>query len=376
MSKRDYYEVLGVSRDANRSEIKKAYRKLAMKYHPDRNKEKQAENQFKEVGEAYAVLSDENKKAKYDRYGHSGLSGSGGFGGFDFGMDGVDPFELFRTVFSGFGGDIFGGGGGGRSRRQRGTDLAVDIKLTLEEIAEGTTKKVKIKFRDGCSTCDGTGSKGGRMERCPKCKGSGEVRQLRESFFGRVVNIATCDYCGGNGRVVTDPCPECNGNSVVISDKTVSIRVPGGVTTGNFIRMRDEGNVGRFGSPPGDIIVSFQEIPHKLFTRHGDDVVLELALSYPQAVLGDVVEVPTLNGNVRLTIPAGSPPGKVFRLRGKGITHLDSYGQGDQLVKMTVFIPKKIGSEEKQLLEKLAQHKSVKPSETQSFFRKVKDIFS
>lgn len=214
------------------------------------------------------------------------------------------------------------------------------------------------------------------MEQCPKCKGSGEVRQLRESFFGRVVNVAACDYCGGNGSIVTDPCPECNGDSVVVSNKTMNIRVPGGVTTGNFIRMRDEGNAGRFGAPPGDVIVSFQEIPHKLFTRHGDDVVLELELSYPQAVLGDVVEVPTLNGNVRLTIPAGSPPGKVFRLRGKGIAHLESYGQGDQLVKMTVFVPKKIGSEEKKVLEMLSEFESIKPSASPSFFHKVKDLFS
>ncbi len=378
MSKRDYYEVLDVTKDATQADIKKSYRKMAMKYHPDRNKEKGAEDKFKEVGEAYTILSDGDKRARYDRFGHAGMSasggGGGGFSGFDFG-DGVDPFDLFRSVFSGFGGDVFGGGGQ-RQQRQRGTDLAIDLKLTLEEIAEGITKKVKVRYRKKCSTCDGTGSKGGRMATCPQCKGSGEVRQMRESFFGRVVNVSACNHCGGTGHTVKDPCDTCNGQSMALDEKTMNIRVPGGVTTGNFIRLRGEGNAGPFGAPPGDIIVSFQEIQHKLFTRHGDDVVMELELSYPQAVLGDMVEVPTLSGAVKLTVPAGSPPGKVFRLRGKGISHLDAYGSGDQLVRMTIFVPKTVASLERSLLEKLGECDSMRPSDDQSFFRKIKDLFT
>lgn len=376
MSKRDYYEILGVPRDASEADIKKAYRKLAMEYHPDRNKgNKDAEEKFKEVGEAYAVLSDQNKRARYDRYGHE-APGSQNFGGFDFGgAEGFDPFELFRSVFGGFGGDIFGGGGRGgrRSRVRQGTNLGVDLKLTLEEIAEGTTKKVKVKFLKQCEDCNGTGSKDGKSDVCPHCNGSGEVRQIGESFFGRVVNITTCNYCGGEGTSIKNRCQTCNGNGLVKSEKTISIKVPAGVSEGNYQRIPEQGNHMRNGKP-GDLIVSFSEKPHDIFTRHGDDILCELEISYPQAVLGDSVEVPTLKNPVKLTIPPGTSAGKLFRMKGKGIKHLDYSGSGDQIVRININVPQKVSGQEKKLLEELLELNAAR-SDSRPFMNKVKDFF-
>jgi molecular chaperone DnaJ len=379
MPKRDYYEVLEVPRDASQDDIKKAYRKLAMKYHPDRNpNDKEAEEKFKEVGEAYAILSDQNKRAKYDRFGHQ-AQGMQDFSSYGFGAEGLDPFELFRTVFNfnGFGGDFFGRSSGGRQRRvRRGSDLQLDLKLTLEEIAEGTTKKLKVKVLQPCETCGGSGSKTGKTQSCPRCHGTGEVQQISESFFGRVVNITTCSLCGGEGATVQDPCPVCHGQGVDRTEKTINFRVPGGVSEGNYQKLRGEGNAIRNGQP-GDLIVVFRELPHELFTRHGDDVIYEVEISYTQAVLGASIEVPTLGGMVKLTIPPGTSPGKLFRIRGKGITHLDSRGRGDQFVRVSIGVPEKINSEERRLLEELEKISSQKSRDnSKPFFKKVKDIFN
>ncbi len=381
MNKRDYYEVLGLDQDAKQDDIKKAYRSMAMKYHPDRNPDDaQAEERFKEVGEAYSVLSDGNKRARYDRFGHTapGMTGTQDFGGFSFGMNGVDPFELFRSVFGGFGGDIFGRQTGARHQRiRRGTDLKVDLTLTLEEIAESTTKKVKVKILKPCRACSGTGSKSGKLETCPRCNGSGETQQVNESFFGRVVNITICNLCGGEGKILRDACEVCSGDGLERGEKTFDIKVPAGVSEGNYLRMKGEGNAAVRGGRKGDVIIAFHEKSHDLFTRHGDDVLCEMQISYSDAVLGAEIEVPTLSGKVRLKINPSTPTGKMFRLRNKGITHLNSNRRGDQLVRVTIYVPSKISTEERNLLEEL---RGFSPKEmsgnSKPFFKKVRDIFN
>jgi len=384
MNKRDYYEVLGVSRNTDQDSVKKAYRKLAMKYHPDRNPDdKEAEEKFKEVGEAYSVLTDQNKRAQYDRFGHVGPQGAGGFGSFSFNGQGFDPFDLFKSVFGDFGGgfgsfgeDLFGRSMRGRRRAaNRGSDLSINLKLTLEEIAEGVDKKIKIKYQALCKSCNGTGSRDGRTQTCPRCHGTGEVRQMTESIFGRVVNVASCSACNGEGQVISSPCPVCSGSGLQRDEKIVAIHVPAGVSDGNYIRMRGEGNHGRHGGPGGDILVGFNEKPHDLFTRHNDDLLYELMISYPQAVLGDSIEVPTLEGQVRLNIPSGTPSGKLFRLKGKGIAHLNNIGHGDQLVRVAIYVPRKVGVKAKKMLEELDKEVQVDPSNSKSFFNKVKDVF-
>jgi len=379
MSKRDYYEVLGIERNAGQDEVKKAYRKLAMKYHPDRNPDDpQAEINFKEIGEAYSVLTDQNKRARYDRYGHQ-APGASNFGGFGFGGETIDPFDLFRSVFSGFGNDFFGQATRGRGRQhvRRGTDIGIDLKLTLEEIAEGTEKKIKVSILKSCRTCSGTGSETGAAKTCPRCTGSGEIQQVSESFFGRVVNVTVCSMCHGEGNIVSDPCKVCHGEGIERGEKTFTIKVPAGVSNGNYQRMRGEGNAAPRGGQSGDLIISFHEKSHNLFIRHDDNLLYEIEISYPQAVLGATVEVPTINGFVKLTIPTGTQPGKLFRLRGKGIKHLNGRGQGDQLVRVTIHVPKKVNSDERHLLEDLLETQHGKSNDDDKpFFKKIRDIFN
>lgn len=382
MSKQDYYETLGVPRDADDDSIKKAYRKAAMQYHPDRNPDdKSAEDKFKEVGEAYAVLSDQNKRAKYDRYGHAGPQSAAGFSGFGF-EGGTDPFDLFRSVFGNFGGgfgdDIFGrqSRGGRTQRNRRGKDLSVNIKLTLEEIAKGVEKKVKIKYQAPCKECNGSGSEDGKTNPCSRCHGSGEVRHISESLFGRVVNIAACPSCNGDGNVVSSPCQSCRGEGLARGEKVVPVQVPSGVAEGNYLRMRGEGNHGARGGEAGDLIVAFQESTHDHFTRHGDDVLFDLVITYPQAVLGTSIEVPTLTGAVRLTIPAGTQSGKLFRLKGRGIPHINNAGTGDQLVRVSIYVPRKVSTNAKRILDELDDEVSPDEKEKESFFKKVKDAFT
>lgn len=364
MAKRDYYEVLGVSKSATKNEIKKAYRKLAMQYHPDRNPDdKTAEEKFKEAAEAYEVLHDDDKRAKYDRFGHSGLKGGQDFHGFN---NVNDIFSHFSDIFGGaFGGggssifdDFFGSGSSSRGRKRTqgtpGSDLRITLKLTLEEIASGTTKKVKIKRYEKCSTCNGTGAKDPSAFRdCSVCGGTGEVRQVSRSVFGQFVNISPCQNCGGTGKIIADRCTSCGGEGRKQTDSMLKISVPAGVHNNSYMTMRGEGNAGKNGGPAGDVIVIFQELPHEYFVRDGDDIIYELFLSFPEAVLGTEVEVPTLTGRAKLKIESGTQPGKFLKMREKGIQHLNSHGSGDQLVKINIHVPKKVNQKEKELLKEL-----------------------
>lgn len=377
MSKRDYYEVLGVNRDASKDELKKAYRKLALKYHPDKNPDdKSAEEKFKEAAEAYEVLNDENKRARYDRYGHDGLRG-GGQAGF---TDVNDIFSHFSDIFGGFSmfdNDIFGSGGRRSGRRGHtgipGSDLKLTIKLSLEEIADGVNKKLKIKKLVTCDECKGTGAEAGTsVKTCPICNGSGEVRQVSRSVFGQFVNITTCSNCNGEGTVVDVPCKKCMGDGRISKETSVSINIPAGVSSGSYMTLSGEGNIGKRGGPSGDLIVIFEELEHEYFTREGDDIVYDLLITYPEAVLGSEVEVPTLNSKAMLKIEAGTPAGKLLKMSHKGIKHLNHSGRGDQIVRVNIDIPKKLSSEEKELLKQMAEMPGFKNvnKEHKGFFSK------
>lgn len=378
MAKRDYYEVLGVNRSASKEEIRKAYRKLAMQYHPDRNPDDQtAEAKFKEAAEAYEVLNNDEKKARYDRFGHDGVKSGFGSQGF---TDINDIFSHFSDIFSG--GSIFDDffGTGQRTRRRRtggapGSDLKVTLKLTLEEIAEGVSKKIKLKKLVKCSTCSGTGAEGGTSTKtCPVCQGSGEVRTVSRSVFGQFVNIQPCNNCNGEGTVIDNPCKTCRGDGRIQEETTVNINVPAGVYQNSYMTMRGEGNSGRRGGPAGDLVVVFEEIPHEYFVRNNDDIIYELFINYPDAVLGSEVDVPTLKGKAKLKIDPGTPPGKLLRMRDKGIRHLNEAGYGDQLVKVNIDVPRKVNSKEKELLKELANLPNFKNSgkkDEKKFFRRI-----
>lgn len=374
MSKRDYYEILGVGKDVSDDELKKAYRKLAMKYHPDRNPDdKDAEAKFKESAEAYEVLSDGDKRAKYDRFGHQGMRGGQDFHGFS---NANDIFSHFSDIFggggfsSGGGGgsifdDIFGGGGGqGRRQRSTGTpgqDLKVTLKLTLEEIAAGATKKIKLKKHKKCTTCNGTGAKDtASFQTCSVCSGAGEVKQVSRSMFGQFVNIAPCNNCSGSGKVITAPCLSCKGDGRIYEETTIKINIPAGVSDNSYMTLRGEGNAGKNGGPSGDIIAIFRELPHEYFVRDDDNIIYELSISYPEAVLGTDVEIPTLNGRAKLKIEHGTESGKFLKMREKGIQHLNRHGAGDQLVKINIHVPKKVNSKEKDLLKELEKQPHIK----------------
>ena len=387
MTKRDYYEVLGVSRTASEDEIKKAYRQLALKLHPDRNPgNKEAEEKFKEAAEAYEVLSDPDKRHRYDQLGHEGLRGTNYR---DF-TNVNDVFSAFGDIFgSSFGGTIFDEvfGGGQRTRRrqqhgQPGSDLRIRLPLTLEEIATGVEKKLKVKRQKACDTCHGSGARtsSGRST-CPQCNGSGELRQVSRSMFGQFVNISTCPMCEGEGRIVKDQCPACRGEGRLSGESTIKVTVPAGVSEGNYIPLQGQGNAGRRGGQAGDLIVVIEEEKHPYFQRNGDDIIYDLIISFPQAVLGSDVEVPTLNGKARLTIDPATPSGRMLRMRERGIPHLNSYGSGDQLVRVNIWVPRHLTPREKELLKELAKSEHISPTEEErngdrSFFEKVKDVFS
>lgn len=367
MAKKDYYDVLGIGKSASQDEIKKAYRKLAMQFHPDRNPgDKQAEENFKEAAEAYEVLSSDEKRAKYDRYGHSGLKGDPSFQGFS---NVNDIFSHFSDIFGGSSifDEFFGGTQQQRSRQrtsgQPGSDLKISLKLTLEEIATGTTKKVKIKKYNRCSSCSGSGAKSSSsFKTCSVCNGTGEIRQVSRSIFGQFVNIAPCNNCSGTGKIISEPCTTCSGDGRIQDESTIKINVPAGVFDGNYMTLRGEGNAGKNGGSAGDIIVLFEELHHQFFTRDGDNVIHELFISYPEAVLGTEVEVPTLNGRAKLKIEAGTQPGKFLKMREKGIQHLNSHGAGDQLVKINIHVPKNVTAKEKEMLKELQKFPNMKVS--------------
>ena len=386
MSKRDYYEILGVSKTASADEIKKAYRKVAMQFHPDRNPgDKAAEEKFNEAAEAYEVLSDADKKAQYDRYGHAGVSGQGrGFGGG--GMNMEDIFSQFGDIFgddlfgSFFGGGQRGGRGGQRSRGVRGNNLRVKLKLNYEEIAKGVTKNIKVKKHVPCTTCDGSGAKDkGSMQSCGTCGGSGQVRRVQNTFLGQMQTVTTCPNCHGEGSTITAKCAPCKGEGRVFGEETVSIDIPAGVQEGMQLNVSGKGNAGERGGMPGDLIILIEEEPHKDLHREGLNVAYELHLSFPDVVFGTQVEVPTIDGKAKIKIPAGTQSGKILRLKGKGFPSVNSYEKGDQLIQVTVWTPQELSTEEKSLLEKLGQSPNFKPNpdkNEKSFFDKVKEIFS
>lgn len=389
MAKRDFYEILGVDKSADDAALKKAYRKLALKYHPDRNPDdKAAEEKFKEAAEAYEILSDADKRARYDRFGHAGVSGNGGggFGGRG-GMTMEDIFAQFGDIFGGAGGgspfeQFFQGsrGGGGRARGQRGSNLRIKVKLTLAEIASGVTKKIKVKKQTTCSTCSGSGAKDSSSKQtCGTCRGSGYVRQVRNTFLGQMQTTTTCPTCQGAGEVVTASCSTCKGDGRVYGEETIEIDIPAGVSEGMQLSMSGKGNAGKKGGPAGDLLINIEEIPHESLQRDGLNVIYELFVNFADAALGTSVEVPTINGRVKIKVPAGTQAGKIFRLKGKGVPSVQSYEHGDQLIHVNVWTPKKLTSEEREILEKMRNMPNFKPEPgkgERGFFDKMRDYFS
>ncbi len=386
--KRDYYEVLEVAKTATADEIKKAYRKKAIQYHPDKNPgDKEAEEKFKEAAEAYEVLSDPQKRQRYDQFGHAGMSGAGGFSGGNFSMD--DIFSQFGDLFEswGMGGGMggfssfFGGGGGSRGPRvRRGSNLRVKVRLTLAEIATGVEKKIKVKKLVPCSHCNGTGSADGREgDTCPTCHGSGRVMRTQRGIFGMMQVAETCPTCNGEGKVIRNKCSHCNGEGVVRDEEVITIKIPAGVSGGMQLPVQGKGNAAPHGGVPGDLLVLIEEEEDPNLIREGNDVVYNLLLDMPTAVLGGQVVIPTLDGEAKITITPGTQPGKVLRMRGKGLPIIDQYarqyGTGDLLINVGVYIPEHLNKEEKELIEKLKTSDNIAPgsSDKKNFF---KNLFS
>ncbi len=384
MAKRDYYEILGVPKNADQATIKKEYRKLALKYHPDKNPgDKQSEEKFKEAAEAYEVLSDQEKRARYDRFGHAGVGDNGGFGGGG-GMTMEDIFSHFGNIFnesgspfdSFFGGERnFQSGGGG----ERGANLRIKISLNLEEISEGVTKKIKLKKDITCNVCQGSGAKdSSSVTTCPTCKGSGYVRQVRSTFLGQMATTSSCPSCNGSGKKITNFCQSCKGKGLMVGEETLEINIPAGVEDGMQLSMRGKGHKGRNNGPSGDLIVNIEEKQHEDFVRDGKNIVYETNLNFSDLVLGTDITVPTLKGKVKMNIPSGTPAGKIFRLKGKGLAVLNSYDRGDQLIHVNVWIPKKVSAEEKEILGKLKTSANFEPGEQQKgrgFFERMREFF-
>jgi molecular chaperone DnaJ len=371
MSKRDYYEILGVTKSASTDEIKKAYRKVAMQFHPDRNPgDKAAEEKFKEAASAYEVLSDGDKKAKYDRFGHSAFSpGAGGGGGFSGGgMDMNDIFSQFGDVFGEdmFGG-FFGGGGGSRSRSsrsrgQRGSNLRIKLKMNFEEIANGANKQVKVKKHVLCTTCGGNGAKDkNSVQTCGTCNGSGQVKRVTNTFLGQMQTVNTCPTCNGEGNTVTAKCAPCKGEGRVYGEETISIDIPGGVQDGMQLSMSGKGNAGERGGSAGDLIIMIEEEAHESLHRDGLNVSFDLYITIPDAVFGTSIEVPTIDARAKIKIPPGTQSGKVFRLKGKGFPEVQGYAKGDQLINVHVWTPQQVSAEEKAILEKMQQSPNFQP---------------
>ena len=391
MAKRDYYEVLGVSRDASADEIKKAYRKAAIKYHPDKNPgDKEAEEKFKEAAEAYDVLSNPDKKARYDQFGHEGMNGQagfggqGGFGGGGFTME--DIFgrfgDIFGGHFGGFGGfEGFGEQGRGGQRVNRGSDLRVKVKLTLKEVVHGTVKKLKITKMVACDQCGGTGAKNKNdYKTCPTCNGSGYVTEVVNTFFGRTQTTQACPTCHGEGKVITEACPKCHGDGIVRGEEIVEIKIPAGVGEGMQLTVAGKGNAARHGGVNGNLLVVVEEEPDKDLVRDGNDLIYNLTISVPQAVLGGSAEIPTVDGRAKIKIEPGTQTGKVLRLKGKGIPDVNGYGKGDLLAIVNVYIPKNVSADEKAALEKLADSPNFKPGASggrdQNIFERMRNFFS
>ena len=392
MAKRDYYEVLEVTKTATVEEIKKAYRKKAIQYHPDKNPgDKEAEEKFKEAAEAYDVLSNPDKRARYDQFGHAGMSGAAGnggpFGGFSGGMSMDDIFSMFGDIFGGHSGGGFGGGfggfggfggGGSQQRKFRGSDLRVKVKLNLKEISTGVEKKFKLKKYVPCSHCHGTGAEGNSgSEICPTCKGSGSVIRNQQTILGTMQTRTTCPTCNGEGKIIKDKCKVCGGEGIEYGEEVVTVKIPAGVAEGMQLSMGGKGNAGKHNGIPGDLLILVEEEPHPELIRDENDLVYNLLLSFPTAAIGGAVEIPTIDGKVKVKIEAGTQPGKVLRLRGKGLPSVNGYGTGDLLVNVSVYVPETLSKEEKSTLEKLEESKNFKPSTSikEKIFKKFRSLF-
>ena len=388
--KRDYYEVLGVSKNATDAEIKSAYKKMAIKYHPDRNPgDKEAEEKFKEAAEAYDVLRDPQKRQKYDQFGFAGLGGQGGFGG-GASMNMDDIFSMFGDIFGGRGGfggfegfegfSGFGGfGGGGGRKTYKGADLRLKVRLTLEEVATGVTKKFKVRKHVTCTACNGSGSADGKKETCSQCKGTGSVYKTINSMFGRMQTQTVCPTCNGTGSIIKNKCTKCNGEGVVNGEEIIEVAIPAGVDDGMVVTASGKGHAGKQNGVPGDIQVFIEVEPHKELHRNGQNLEYNLLLDVPTAVLGGSAEIPTLDGRVKIKIEAGTQPGKVMRLRGKGLPAVSGYGYGygDLIVNIGVYVPRNLSKEEKEMFEKMRESENMKPKadEKESFFKRFKKMF-
>ncbi|MGF1924277.1 MAG: molecular chaperone DnaJ [Bacteroidia bacterium] len=388
MSKRDFYDILGVAKGASAEEIKKAYRKLAIKYHPDKNPDdKAAEDKFKEAAEAYEVLSSPEKKQRYDQYGHAGVGGAAGGGGY--GGGGMNMEDIFSQF-----GDIFGGGGGGGSpfdsffggqsrssgrRVTKGSNLRIKVKLTLEEIANGTEKKIKVNKQITCKTCDGSGAKDrSSVSTCNTCGGSGAVRRVTNTILGQMQTTATCPTCHGSGQQITAKCNACHGEGSVRGEETISINIPAGVSDGMQLSMAGKGNAAPNGGVPGDLIILIEELPHDTLKREGNNIVYDLHVSIIDAALGFSAEVPTIDGKAKIKIEPGTQSGKLLRLKGKGIPEINSYHRGDEIIHVNIWTPKVLNAEERAMLEKLRESPNFKPQpgkNDKSFFDKMKEYF-
>ncbi len=387
MSKRDFYEILGVSKTASADEIKKAYRKKALEFHPDRNpNNKPAEEKFKEAAEAYEILGDATKKQRYDHYGHAGVgsaAGGGGFGGG--GHQGFDMNDIFERFGDVFGGEhpfesFFGGSSRTRGRRvSRGSNLRIKVKLTLEEIATGVEKKIKVSKYISCDKCSGSGAKhGSGFSTCSTCKGSGQVMRTQQTILGYMQTASTCPSCGGEGQTIADKCNYCNGDGIRRGEEVITINIPAGVAEGMQLSMSGKGNAGPRSGVPGDLIIAIEEAEHEQFKRDGNNIFFEQYLNFVDASMGTSIEVPTLEGKAKVKIDAGTQPGKILRLKGKGIPDVNGYGRGDLLISVNVWTPQHLSSEEKKILEKLRESENFKPhpdKRDKSFFDRMKEMF-
>lgn len=383
MAKRDYYEVLGVTKNASDDEIKKAYKKMAIKYHPDRNPgDKEAEEKFKEAAEAYDVLRDPQKRARYDQFGPEGVNGAGGFGGQSMNMD--DIFSMFGDIFGGHGFGGFGGGfgGGGRARKPqfRGGDLRLKVRLNLQEIATGVTKKFKVKKKVTCTHCHGSGAEGaGATEQCPTCHGSGYVVKTQQSIFGMMQTQSVCPTCGGEGTVIKNKCKACDGEGVVNGEEVIEVKIPAGVADGMVVNVPGKGHAARRGGVPGDIQVYIEEEPSNELLREDNNLIYNLLLDVPTAALGGSAEIPTIDGKVKIKIDPGTQPGKVVRLRGKGLPAVQGYGYGvgDLIVNISVYIPETLSKDEKKAMEAMQKSDNFAPNPSikEKIFRKFKSYF-